>query len=121
MYVSESWVINLLVLYFLHSISMLICDYWHRTRTAADLVPSYMQHPTLGTLIFALFIGPLLFFVQFAGDLLRRSREALVSSWEAYYTIAFYGYCLYKPKWTYFVAASAAHFVVRRIARYTRK
>lgn len=121
MYVSESWIINLLVLYFLHSISILICDFWHRSRADVDLIPTYMHHPTFGNMILALFFGPLSLFVQFAGEIRRNRREALSSAWEVYYTVAGYGYCLYDPKLTYFIAVSAVHFIVRRIARYTRK
>ena len=120
MYVSESWIINLLVLYFLHSISILICDFWHRSRADVDLIPDYMRRPTFGKMILALFIGPLSLFVQFAGRIRRRGGEVLTSAWEVYYTVAIYGFCLYDPKWTYFIALSAAHFIVRRFARYTR-
>ena len=120
MYVSESWIINLLVLYFLHGFSILICDLWHRSRADVDLVPSYMHHPTLGNMALALFTGPLSVFVLFAGMIVRRSREGILSGWEVYYTIVAYGYGLYEPKWGYFIAISAIHFIVRRIARYTR-
>lgn len=120
MYVSESWIINLLVLYLLQSISILICDFWHRSRADIDLIPHYVRHPTFGYVIFALFFGPLSLFVQLAGRIRRRSGEALISAWEVYYTVAIYGVCFYDPKWTYFILLSAAHFYVRRIARYTR-
>ncbi len=120
MYVSESWIINLLVLYFLHSIMILICDLWHRSRADLDLIPSYMWRPTFGNMIIALFFGPLLLLNQFVGRISRRSRDAWVSGWEVYYTVAIYGFCLYDPKWTYFITLSAAHFVVRHFARYTR-
>lgn len=120
MYVSESWIINLLVLYFLHGISILICDLWHRSRADVDLIPSYMRHPTFGNMVLALFIGPLSLFVLFAGMIVRRSREAFISAWEVYYSVASYGYGLYEPKWSYFVAISVIHFIVRRIARYSR-
>jgi len=121
MYVSENWMINLLVLYFLHGISILICDFWHRSRADIDLIPHYMRRPTFGHLIFALFFGPLGLFVQLAGRMWRRSSHLLSNSvWEIYYTVAIYGFCLYDPKWTYIILLSAAHFPVRRIARYTR-
>ena len=100
MYVSESWIINLLVLYFLHSISILICDLWHRSRADLDLIPGYMHHPTFGNMILALFFGPLSFFAQVAGKIRRRGGEALKSAWEVYYSIAIYGICLYDPNWT---------------------
>ncbi len=101
MYVSESWIINLLVLYILQSFSMLICDLWHRSRADVDLVPSYMHHPTFGKIILALLIGPLSLFVGFAAMIGRRSREAFISSWEVYYTVVSYGYGLYEPNPNY--------------------
>ena len=121
MYVSENCMINLLVLYLLHAITILICDFFHRSRADIDLIPSYMRRPTFGNIIIALFLVPLLLFVQLAGRIRRRSSELLSSSvWEIYYTIAIYGFCLYDPKWTYIIPLSAAHFNVRRMARYTR-
>ena len=121
MYVSESWVINFLVLYLLHSISILICDFWHRSRADIDVIPHYVRHPTFRYVIFALFFGPLLLFTQLARRIRRRSGEALVDSiWEGYYAIAFYGVGLYYPKWGAIIGLSAGYFVVRRIARYAR-
>jgi|SaaInlStandDraft_6_1057023.scaffolds.fasta_scaffold112961_2 hypothetical protein len=120
MYVSDSLITNLLILYSFNSISILICDLWHRSRADIDLVPSYMRDLSFGKIVLALILGPLMLFMQFAGNISRRSGQALTSSWEVYYTVAFYGLCLYEPKWSYFIAATAAHFIVRRIARYTR-
>ena len=120
MYVSENWIINLLVLYLLHSISILICDFLHRSRADVDIIPSYIRHLNFGKIILALFIGPLLIFAEFAVNIGRRSRTVFISSWEVYYAIVSYGFGLYEPKWTYFMAISAVHFIARRIARYTR-
>ena len=120
MYVSESWIINLLVLYSLHSISILICDFWHRSRADMDLIPHYVRHPTFGYVIFALFFGPLSLLTSRAGRVRRRSSEAASSVWEVFYTVVVYGFCLYNPEWVYFITLSAAHFYVRHIARYTR-
>ncbi len=120
MYVSGNWIINVLVLYFLHSASILICDFWHRSRADVDLIPSYMHRPTFGKIIVALLTGPLSFFVLCAGTIIRRRRRVLEYAWEFYYTVAFYGYCLYEPKWAYLISFSVAHIFVRRISRYTQ-
>ena len=121
MNVSDNWIINLLILYFLHGIGILICDFWYRSRADLNRLPSYIIRPNISSICSLIFFYPLGVIVQLVARIRRGTSFFIVNSmFETCSGVLFYGWCLYNPTWIFFLWAFVGHILVRRWLQYQR-